>query len=112
MHDLEREPEWASLPSATPTGMLTVLRRCLRKDAEKRLRDIGDARIEMADQSQMAEPEYHRLGEHSTAPLRADAGFARPVLPTEAINPLSVALDSAPVSEILEMMANEDRRVL
>ncbi len=44
--------------------------------------------------------------------LGADAGFARLVLPTEAINHLSVALDNAPVSEILEMMANEDRRVL
>ena len=109
---LEREPEWASLPSATPTGMLTVLRRCLRKDAEKRLRDIGDARIEMADQSQMAEPAYHGVGQHSTASLRADIGFARPVLPTEAINPLSVALDSAPVSEIVEMMASEDSRVV
>ena len=40
------------------------------------------------------------------------SGFARPVLPTEAINPLSVALDNAPVSEIVEMMASEDRRVV
>ena len=66
----------------------------------------------MADQSQMAEPVYDGVGQHSTASLRADIGFARPVLPTEAINPLSVALDSAPVSEIVEMMASEDSRVV
>jgi hypothetical protein len=44
---LEREPEWASLPSDTPPSVRTLLRRCLRKDPEKRLHDIADARIEI-----------------------------------------------------------------
>jgi len=70
-----------------------------------------DVRGTIPDRSMVGAP-HHRSGEHSTASLRADAGFAWPVLPTEAINPVSVALDNASVSTILEMMANEDRRVV
>ena len=46
---LEREPEWASLPPGTPASVRTLLQRCLRKDPEKRLHDIADARIEIDD---------------------------------------------------------------
>ncbi len=46
---IEREPEWQALPSATPVTVLALLRRCLRKDPQSRLRDIGDARIELED---------------------------------------------------------------
>ncbi len=41
---LEREPDWKALPSATPARIRDLLRRCLQKDADKRLRDLGDAR--------------------------------------------------------------------
>jgi len=44
---LEREPEWDTLPARTPDRVRDLLRRCLEKDARKRLRDIGDARIEL-----------------------------------------------------------------
>ena len=33
-------------------------------------------------------------------------------LPTEAINPISVAIDRAPIREILEMVVNEDKKVI
>src|SRR5262245_65978396 len=33
-------------------------------------------------------------------------------LPTEAINPASLAIDKAPVSEIVEMAINEDRKII
>ena len=33
-------------------------------------------------------------------------------LPTEAINPVSLAVDKAPVLEIIEMVTNEDRKVI
>jgi serine/threonine protein kinase len=46
---LEREPRWASLPSATPHRVRQVLERCLRKDPTRRLRDIVDVRIELED---------------------------------------------------------------
>ncbi len=46
---LEREPEWGALPARTPVGIGQLLRRCLDKDPKHRLRDIGDARIEIDD---------------------------------------------------------------
>ena len=44
---LEREPDWHVLPAATPPAIHRLLRRCLRKEAQQRLHDIADARIEL-----------------------------------------------------------------
>jgi eukaryotic-like serine/threonine-protein kinase len=44
---LEREPDWTALPARTPAKVRELLQRCLEKDARKRLRDIGDARVEL-----------------------------------------------------------------
>jgi len=44
---LEREPDWSNLPATTPAGVQRLLRRCLEKEPKRRLRDIGDARIEL-----------------------------------------------------------------
>ena len=44
---LEREPNWAALPPATPPAVVRLIRRCLEKDVRSRLRDIGDARPEL-----------------------------------------------------------------
>lgn len=46
---LEREPAWDRLPHATPDAGRRLLRRCLEKDPKRRLRDIGDAHIELED---------------------------------------------------------------
>jgi serine/threonine protein kinase len=46
---LQGEPEWGALPASTPERLRGLLRRCLEKDARRRLRDIGDARIEIED---------------------------------------------------------------
>jgi Tol biopolymer transport system component len=39
------EPPWDELPPATPANVLWLLRRCLDRDTKNRLRDIGEARI-------------------------------------------------------------------
>jgi serine/threonine-protein kinase len=44
---LSREPDWSALPAATPPHVRAVLQRCLQKDLQKRMRDVGDARIEI-----------------------------------------------------------------
>jgi serine/threonine protein kinase len=46
---LERDPEWKALPITTPTGIVRLLRRSLDKDPKRRLRDIGDARVELEE---------------------------------------------------------------
>ncbi len=46
---LEREPDWSGLPAHTPAGIRRLLQRCLEKDPKRRLRDIGDARLEIEE---------------------------------------------------------------
>ena len=45
---LDREPEWKRLPRETPEEIRKLLERCLEKDASRRLRDAGDAGLEIA----------------------------------------------------------------
>ncbi len=59
---LECEPDWQALPAKTPPNLQVLIRRCLQKDVGRRLRDIGDARIE--------------IEEALAAPVVAPAGFA------------------------------------
>jgi eukaryotic-like serine/threonine-protein kinase len=44
---LEREPDFTLLPPSTPPNIGRLIRRCLEKDPKRRLRDIGDARLEL-----------------------------------------------------------------
>jgi serine/threonine protein kinase len=44
---LSVDPDWSVLPAATPAPLRTLLQRCVEKDPRQRLRDIGDARIEL-----------------------------------------------------------------
>jgi Tol biopolymer transport system component len=46
---LEREPDWKALPPGTPTRLVELLKRCLRKDARERQRDAGDVRLELEE---------------------------------------------------------------
>jgi Tol biopolymer transport system component len=42
-----REPDWSVIPPDTPEALRRLLRRCLEKDVRRRLRHIGDARLEI-----------------------------------------------------------------
>jgi Tol biopolymer transport system component len=59
---LKEEVDWSALP-AIPSPVDRVIRHCLRKDTQTRLRDIADARIEIED----------ALGESSPALIRPQA---------------------------------------
>jgi serine/threonine-protein kinase len=67
---LEREPDFTALPPELPASVHRLLRRCLEKDRRQRLRDIGDARLELVDalSGGPAQPT-------STGPLAARSGF-------------------------------------
>jgi serine/threonine-protein kinase len=70
---LEREPDWSVLPASTPPHVRALLRRCLEKDARRRLRDIGDARLELtAPSGEAAHPPDAR-----SAPVVAAAADTR-----------------------------------
>ena len=46
---LHKDVDLALLPPGTPTQVRHLLRRCLQRDKNKRLRDIGDARLELEE---------------------------------------------------------------
>jgi Tol biopolymer transport system component len=59
---LGKEPNWNRLPQSTPTSIRRLLVRCLQKDRRRRLRDIGDAVIELGDSTLATEeagPKFH-----------------------------------------------------
>jgi serine/threonine-protein kinase len=46
---LQTEPNWEALPQSIPSNIQSLLRHCLKKDQRRRLRDIGDASIEIGE---------------------------------------------------------------
>jgi serine/threonine protein kinase len=65
---LKTDPDWSALPDETPEAIRKLLRRCLERDRKRRLRDIGDAVMEI-DEAQ-AEPESHAVTAASKPALR------------------------------------------
>ena len=51
---LTKDVDWALLPAATPPAIRQLLRRCLDRDAPRRLRDIGEARVVLSDSAGLA----------------------------------------------------------
>ena len=64
---LRQEIEWTALPADTPEAVRRLLARCLVRDPKRRLRDIGDALLDL-------EPETGPGASAGTAPV---AGVAR-----------------------------------
>jgi serine/threonine-protein kinase len=46
---MSREPDWSRLPAETPSPIRMLLKRMLDKDAKRRLRDVGEARLVFDD---------------------------------------------------------------
>jgi len=57
---LDREPDYRALPPSTPPKIRELIQKCLRKDVNRRLHDIADARIEMEEALLALEPEMAR----------------------------------------------------
>jgi len=68
---IEREPDWEALAKVVPPSVLRIVRRCLQKDVNQRLRDIGDARLELLDA--VALPERRNAVEPGGRRLRPSA---------------------------------------
>ncbi|HEU5249627.1 MAG TPA: tetratricopeptide repeat protein, partial [Thermoanaerobaculia bacterium] len=83
---LRAEPPWDALPATTPPRIRHLLVRCLQKNPAERLRDVGDARIEIEET--LAEIRAGRSS--SSAPIVGLAPSA-PTIPTRR-RPTRVAL--------------------
>jgi len=86
---IEREPDWHRLPPAVPEPIRRLVQRCLQKDPENRLHDIGDARIE--------------LGE---APLSTDVGERRPSRPGARVRYIAAGVAAAALALVAAALWN------
>ncbi|MDP2321683.1 MAG: protein kinase [Acidobacteriota bacterium] len=48
---LKTDVDWSRLPNETPASVRRLLRHCLARDRKQRLQDIGDARLELSEDS-------------------------------------------------------------
>ena len=62
---IKSEPDWAALPEGTPVSVRRLLRRCLAKDPDSRLRDLGDAALDLVETD---EPETAGVGTSGDGP--------------------------------------------
>jgi serine/threonine-protein kinase len=104
---LEREPDYTLLPARTPGRLRELMHRCLVKDPRRRLRDIGDARIQLEDV--LTGPQsgwYQAVGGPGRAagparlamPLSAAPGGAELALANTPRGSLAVAPDGSAVA--------------
>src|SRR5687767_10333586 len=70
---LMKDPEWTALPASTPPAVVTLVQRCLERDPKQRLRDIGEARLLLANPQTMSG--------------RSAAAAPGPVITTSRIDP-------------------------
>jgi serine/threonine-protein kinase len=82
---LRHEPDLSKLPKGTPRQVERLLRRCLEKDRDLRLRHLGDARLEIREALQQPE-------------ATPDAPAAGPARPTARALPWVLALALALVA--------------
>jgi Tol biopolymer transport system component len=54
---LKTEPDWEALPATTPAPVRRLLRRCLTKNPRDRLHDAADARLELSEAFDEAQPD-------------------------------------------------------
>jgi len=91
---LRAEVDWARLPADTPTSVVRLLRRCLERDAKRRLRDIGEARI-------VIEEQLAGLTSASMAGAAvASAGAAAAAPPRTSMLPWAVAAGAAVIAAV------------
>ena len=68
---LEHQPDWDALPRTTPSSIRRLIARCLEKEPRRRLRDIGDAKLDIADALESEQEAHAELADvHSVDTLR------------------------------------------
>ena len=88
-HVLTKAVDWDALAATTPRPLVRLLRRCLERDPQARLRDIGEARIALSE------------------PTETDAGQAAdsqlPPGRSQRIHTMAIATAAAAVAALVTM---------
>ena len=115
LHD---EPDWKRLPRATPAAVRRILRRCLEKDPEQRLRDAKDAQVEIQEAPAAgapgAESPRARSSSSASAPRLTQLTLARGLEESPVFSPdgdeMAYAADHGRRSEDLRSPRGGGRR--
>ena len=70
------EPRWDALPPDTPSNVTRLLRRCLQKDPQLRLRHAGDARLDLTETEGASPRDAHSLRRQGRSILAAGVVLA------------------------------------
>ncbi len=116
---LRSEPAWNTLPRSTPPKIQHFLQRCLQKDPNRRLRDIGDARVEIEDAISAGTQKRHAPGIWKVAGLVALAAglgaavvlWLRPDRPAQSDRATWVQLTQFPDSVSQPALSPDGRMV-
>jgi TolB-like protein/Flp pilus assembly protein TadD len=93
---LHEEIDFGALPPELPARLREIVRRCLERDAKRRLRDIGEARIVLEE-----------LARGGAAPARLAEGVTKRAVPSVAVLPF-VNLSADPENEFFADGITED----
>jgi serine/threonine-protein kinase len=86
------EPDWEALPPETPPRIRDLLGRCLQKDPSRRLRDVGDARIEFEEALlEIGRPPSRPIAAAAAPPTLAPRGRRGLLLTLSALLALALA---------------------
>ena len=77
---LSAAPDYSLLPPETPTSVRHLIRRCLEQDRRRRLKHMGDARLELEEALSLA-PSTCLSAQHRSAPNAAAASLGRDAQP-------------------------------
>jgi Tol biopolymer transport system component len=102
---MRADPDWATLPAATPPRLRELLERCLAKDRKQRLHDMGDARLELerllaAEQPGMEAAAGDAAAAH--APGRARRSWTKRALGFVALAVLAFVAGGASVLSVID----------
>ena len=74
---LHKEPDWTALPPNTPPTIQLLLRKCLAKVSKRRLRDIGDAIVDLEQAIADPSSSFFRLSEGALRETASHGGGSR-----------------------------------
>jgi eukaryotic-like serine/threonine-protein kinase len=92
---VKSEPAYDAVPADAPPNVLRLLRRCLVKDPRRRLRDAGDARLDLREPEAPASPSPHRS--LSGLPAAAIGAAATAIVATVMFQAWRPTPDAAPL---------------
>jgi hypothetical protein len=99
---LQNEPDWTRLPAGTPVHERALLRRCCAKDPRERLRDVGEARIELAPgaRTDTGGPPQHRSPQYGALALAGVTGVLLGALLVQRLAPRDAASTERPARTV------------